>query len=161
MSPKRAAETLSASAQSPHRQPNNRHASAVAFGPHRGLLILGASGRGKSSLALALITRGAQLLADDQVMLTPLEGALYARPPRSIAGLIEARGFGLLRLPHLRLARIALVVDLDRPAPPRLPAPETITILGVTLTCLSGTAEPAYAEALAHHITHFTGAESR
>ena len=44
----------------------NLHGSAVAFGA-RGLLILGGSGSGKSSLALRLVQHGAALVADDRV----------------------------------------------------------------------------------------------
>ena len=131
----------------------NRHASVVAFGPHRGVLILGASGAGKSRLALALIDQGAELVADDQVVLMAQGGSLYARAPRAIAGMIEARGVGLLRLSHRRLAQIALVVDLDRPRGARLPKPDTITIAGVTLICLPGTAKTPFARAIAHYIS--------
>ena len=102
------------------------------------MLILGTSGSGKSALALALIGRGAQLVSDDQVVLTRRGEALIATSPPSIAGLIEARGVGLLRLPTIPEASLSLAVDLDRPAAARLPQPVTITHLGVSLELIFG-----------------------
>jgi HPr kinase/phosphorylase len=46
-----------------------------------------------------------------------------ARPAASLAGLIEVRGIGLLRLPYEPCAVIGLVVDLGEDSN-RLPAPE-------------------------------------
>jgi HPr kinase/phosphorylase len=106
-----------------------RHASCVAV-DGRGLLILGASGAGKSGLALQLIALGARLVADDRTELTAHAGRLTARCPVAIKGLIEARGIGLLRAPTLDEAEIALVVDLDRIEDQRLPPRRKITILG-------------------------------
>ncbi|MFM5886059.1 MAG: HPr kinase/phosphorylase, partial [Novosphingobium sp.] len=48
-------------------------ATAVAIGG-RGVLIEGAPGSGKSSLALALIDRGAALIGDDGVALAAVNG---------------------------------------------------------------------------------------
>ncbi|MCL4675621.1 MAG: serine kinase [Pararhodobacter sp.] len=132
------------------------HATAVAFGPHAGVLILGASGTGKSQLGLALIGEGAQLVSDDQVLVTALDGALFARAPRPIAGLIEARGIGILRMACRRLTRIALIVDLAEARAPRrarLPDPQTRGLAGVTLPCLSGTPDTPCARAISHYIS--------
>src|SRR5262245_61986603 len=74
------------------------HGSAVAWGG-RGLLILGASGRGKSALALALTATGAALVADDRVEIVRRGRALVARAPAALAGLVEARGIGILPVP--------------------------------------------------------------
>ena len=112
------------------------HASAVAV-DGRGVLILGASGAGKSALALALIGRGACLVADDRVTLVRAGEALLARAPDPLAGLVEARGFGLLRLPAIREAPLALAVDLDHPPAARMPHPATITHLGVGVELIS------------------------
>ena len=127
------------------------HASAVAFGAERGVLILGPSGAGKSQLALALIDAGAELVADDRVQPIIDGGALFVRAPRTIAGLIEARGLGVLRLTHRRLVRIVLTVDLaDRTE--RLPEPRTRAIAGVTLPCLPARPDEGFARALAHYL---------
>jgi HPr kinase/phosphorylase len=77
-----------------------------------GVLILGGSGTGKSDLALRLIHEGASLVADDRVELFVLRGELYGRPPKSLAGLLEIRGVGILEIPYRERARIALAVEL-------------------------------------------------
>lgn len=130
----------------------NVHGSAVAFGPARGVLILGASGAGKSRLALNLIDKGAQLVADDQVFLASDQGALFARAPQSTAGLIEVRGLGILRLGHRRLARIVLAIDMEAPAP-RLSLPVPRELAGVTVPCLPGLPDASFAAALARYVT--------
>ena len=89
----------------------NIHASCVAIGG-RGVLILGGSGVGKSDLALLLIDDGAKLVADDRAELTVERGKLCARAPKSIAGLIEVRGLGIVALPFAPKAVIALAVKL-------------------------------------------------
>ena len=100
------------------------HASCVAVGSH-GILIRGASGSGKSTLCLQLIdgegyglgrkTLRARLVADDQVELFPRKGKLVARPPASLAGLIEIRGAGILAATYKKSVILKLVVDLLPP----------------------------------------------
>lgn len=93
------------------------HASCVSTGG-RGLLLLGPSGAGKSDLALRLIGRGFVLVADDQVVIV----AGRASPPPRLAGLLEIRGVGLLRFPHLADIRLALALALGGRTE-RLPPP--------------------------------------
>lgn len=107
------------------------HGSAVAIGG-RGVLILGASGRGKSDLALRLIDRGAMLIADDQVALTPRDGRLHAEAIAPIHGKLEVRGLGILDLDEAGPAPLALIVDLDS-VPERLPEPATQELHGIAL----------------------------
>ena len=97
-------------------------ASAVAY-RDRGLVITGDSGSGKSTLALELIALGAELVADDVVILrrTPFEGLVVTAPSR-LTGLVEARGIGILRLaPVARDVPLALIADLDWQETERLP----------------------------------------
>jgi HPr kinase/phosphorylase len=89
----------------------NIHASCVAIGT-KGVLLLGPSGAGKSDLALRLIDDGAQLVADDRTILFLDKGALWARPPATIRGLIEIRGVGIAKMPARTRVKIALVVKL-------------------------------------------------
>ena len=109
------------------------HATAVALTPEAGALILGPSGSGKSSLALRLVAFGAQLVADDRVILSVEDGALIARCPPPIVGLIEARGAGILRAAPIAQARIVLAIDMGRDETERLPQSREIAFLGVTL----------------------------
>ncbi len=84
------------------------------------VLILGASGSGKSDLALRLIERGAMLVADDRTDLFARNGRLWGRPPAVLAGLIEIRGVGIVALPFRSEAAIALAIDLvERSLVPR------------------------------------------
>ncbi len=109
------------------------HASCVAIGG-TGVLLRGPSGSGKSDLALRLIDAGAELVADDYVELTAQGESVRAAPPDRLAGLIEVRGLGLVRMPHRRRAALRLVVDL---APARdverLPDATTETLVGIAL----------------------------
>ena len=112
------------------------HATALVVGDS-GLLLLGESGSGKSTLAAALITRGGQLIADDEVHLSATSGMLVASPPPSLSGIIELRGFGLIRVPHLASHPLHLVVRCQTQPPERLPEPETTTLLGLTLPIIT------------------------
>ncbi len=100
--------------------PGLRHASCVAFGD-AGILILGRSGSGKSSLALELIGLGAKLVADDQVELYAEDTGCCARAPAVLQGLLEARKVGLLQVEFAERAHVRLVIDLDREEQERLP----------------------------------------
>ena len=109
------------------------HASCAAR-EGAGVLLLGAPGAGKSALLLRLLDRGFLLVADDQV---EVSGGI-ARPPPALAGLLEVRGLGILRLPHEAQARLALAVSLDRPAGgrDRLPHPARHPALDLPLVTL-------------------------
>ncbi len=113
------------------------HAS-VALVATCGVLIRGESASGKSSLLLALIMMDATLnalVADDRVALAAHHGRLVASVPPALAGLIEVRGQGILKRPHVSPAVIDLVVDLAPAADvPRLPEPDERTeIAGISL----------------------------
>jgi hypothetical protein len=121
----------------------NIHASCVVIG-RAGLLLLGKSGTGKSSMALCLIDGGARLVADDRVLLSARGGALHARAPDSIFGLLEIRGLGIVAFPARKQVKIALAVRLDgegaRLPPPRhyRPPPPLILRDPVPLIRLDG-----------------------
>ena len=87
------------------------HATCVAL-ETGAVLLLGASGAGKSDLALRLIDSGGSLVADDGVLLTPGPQGLIARAPAPIAGLMEVRGLGVMRVPALASAVVRLAVEL-------------------------------------------------
>ena len=111
-----------------------RQASGVALNG-RGLLIEGPSGSGKSSLALTLIDRGAMLIGDDGVALSPRGGRIWASPPPNIAGKLEIRNVGLADLPVAE-APVALILQLDPAAPRFIDAPGEIELAGLMVPVL-------------------------
>lgn len=95
------------------------HASCVAI-DGRGVLLTGASGAGKSDLALRLIDRGASLVGDDGVTIEARDGRLLASAGPNIEGQMEIRGLGILAFPCVAHVPLALVVALDQEVP-RMP----------------------------------------
>jgi HPr kinase/phosphorylase len=119
------------------------HASAVLVGA-RAVLIRGPSGSGKSRLMLELIEaaragslRFVRLIGDDRVHLESASGRLLVRPAPALAGLIELRGTGLLRLDYEPCAVVGLVVDLDAQDAERLPERRQVEIDGIRLPRLA------------------------
>ena len=123
------------------------HASCVAWQGH-GALILGRSGAGKSALALQLMAFGADLVSDDRTELMAEADVLTARAPATIQGLIEARGVGLMRVPFVPKAEIAVVIDLDQPEPNRLPPQREITLLGISRPLVLAVPQPHFPAAI-------------
>lgn len=134
------------------------HATTVSVGPHA-LLITGASGRGKSSLALQMIALGAQLIADDRTQLCVKNGQLIADCPPAIAGLIEARGVGILKCPKAPSAAVKLVVDMDQTETARLPEKRDILLYSISLPLMYRSDTPHFAAALMIHLQHGAHAE--
>lgn len=124
------------------------HASAVVrHGPQgwRGVLLRGASGAGKSDMALRLIDAGWRLVADDYAHVFASGGGLFASTPDPIAGRIEARGLGIVPLPFRPVARIVLLVDCVQSPVERLPETEQETVAGIRLPRLTLDVRPASA----------------
>ena len=112
-------------------------ASAVVF-RGAGILIRGAPGTGKSTLALMLIEDGGRLVGDDRVHLSACHGRIIASGHGAVPGQIELRGRGLVERPFEPSVVIRLVVDLALPDQiERLPEPDALraTLLGVSLPC--------------------------
>ncbi len=133
------------------------HANCVAIGG-AGVLILGKPGSGKSDLTLRLIdTAGsglggkplkATLVSDDQVLVTRRAGKLHASPPKAIAGLLEIRGVGIVRLAYRKSVPLRLAVRLAPAAQiERLPgtANDRLEIAGLSLPAID--IDPAAASA--------------
>jgi HPr kinase/phosphorylase len=125
------------------------HATTVVR-ERRAVLIRGASGSGKSALALELLAWGCALVADDRTELTREGERLVARCPMAIRGLIEARGVGLLQAEALEEAEIAAIVDLL--VVERLPPWREEAILGVRLPVLHKPLNGPFAAALLQYL---------
>lgn len=113
------------------------HGTTVAL-EGEGVLLRGPSGGGKSDLALRLIDGGARLVADDQTELTRKADGVIAGSPASIAGRLEVRGVGILKVPAVPSALLRLVVDLVTPdRVERLPEPQFCEYLQCSLPLLA------------------------
>lgn len=120
------------------------HATCVAVGG-LGVLLTGRPGAGKSDLAMRLIDRGAELVADDVTIVTRRDAGLIASVPDAIAGTMEVRGLGLLTVPALAHAPVVLLVDLDGEGERLPPVDETRHVAGLALPVLRLDSRPASA----------------
>ncbi len=63
-----------------------------------GVMITGNSGMGKSEVALELIKRGHQLVADDRIDCYRIHNSLIGRTPKMLEGFMELRGVGIINV---------------------------------------------------------------
>lgn len=89
-----------------------------------GVLLTGASGVGKSELALELLSRGHCLVADDAADLIVRRGRVHGQCPPLLRGFLEARSLGILNVRRIYGARqikrsttVDLIIALDAPLP--------------------------------------------
>jgi len=120
-------------------EPTLLHGTCVAR-RGRGALILGPSGAGKSDLALRLLDRGWDLVADDQVRVWPgPDGAVMAGAPETLMGLLEIRGVGIVAAGAIGPVPLDLAITLVEPDQvPRLPENESsLLVAGIALAHFS------------------------
>ena len=86
-----------------------------------GVLIVGRSGSGKSSLAINLIALGSTLVADDQCEIVKKNNKLSVFKPTSLPSSIEIRGIGLVSVPMVVETSLDWVVNMDEAEKERMP----------------------------------------
>jgi HPr kinase/phosphorylase len=109
------------------------HATAVLIG-EKAVLIRGASGSGKSRLALRLLQDKrsfTRLIGDDRVFLTAYHERLIVSP--AMPSLLEVRSQGIIHVPYEKAGVVALVFDLEHENAIRMPENPFITLENVTL----------------------------
>lgn len=123
------------------------HATGVAaFG--RGVLIVGQSGSGKSGLALRLLALGAELVADDRVVVQTMGDTLWMTRPPQLPAMLEARGFALIPTPVTPQAPLSFVVNMSKISKNRMPVADDVSILNQTRRMYAGQDVPNLAEAV-------------
>lgn len=127
------------------------HATCVAV-DGKGLLILGPSGSGKSSLALQMMAFGARLVADDRVDLARRGDALFATCPVPLRGLIEARGLGILHADPVPEAEVVLIADLAHAPGARLPPPATMLLHGCEIDLVAAAPNDHFSASLVQYL---------
>lgn len=127
------------------------HATCVAMAD-RAVLIRGASGSGKSGLALELLALGAGLVADDRTVVWAEGETLWADAPDTIRGKIEARGIGILSAPAQGPCKVALVVNMDEVETERLPQARKARLMGIALPVINKSESAHFPAAVAVYL---------
>ena len=86
-----------------------------------GVLIVGSSGSGKSSLAINMLALGSKLVADDQCELVKKNNRFSVSKPTSLPNSIEIRGVGLVSVPMVVETSLDWVVNMDEAEKERMP----------------------------------------
>lgn len=111
----------------------NIHAACIDI-KNKGVLFLGASGSGKSDMALRLIAGyQAKLVADDRVDISLIQGKIVASAPVVLKGLLEVRGIGLVKIKPQPQTTIDLVVELTSSGLERMPEAAFYELCGIKL----------------------------
>jgi len=97
------------------------------------------------------MAQGARLLADDGLW---IDADNNLHRPSEAPALIELRGIGLLRADMSDAAVLALIVDLSRSEPDRLPPRRLAAAPGGPVPLILGRGHPFLAPALCHYLIH-------
>ena len=103
-----------------------------------GVLIVGRSGSGKSSLAINLIALGSTLVADDQCEIVKKNNKLSVFKPTSLPTSIEIRGVGLVSVPMAVETSLDWVVNMDEAETQRMPDLQFTEIDGYRIPTIFG-----------------------
>ena len=113
------------------------HASCVDVNGS-GVLIIGRSGSGKSSLAINLLALGSTLVADDQCQLVRKNNRYRISKPTFLPKSIEIRGIGLVSVPMVNETNLDWVVNMDEAEKERMPTPKFTNIGGFRVPTVFG-----------------------
>ena len=103
-----------------------------------GVLIVGSSGSGKSSLAINLLALGSKLVADDQCELVKKNNRFSVSKPASLPNSIEIRGIGLVSVPMVVETSLDWVVNMDEAETQRMPDLQFTEIDGYRIPTIFG-----------------------
>ena len=103
-----------------------------------GVLIVGRSGAGKSSLAVGLLALGSSLVADDQCELIVKNKGLSISKPASLPNSIEIRGIGLVSVPMIAATSLDWVINMDVVERERMPNLKFTEISGYRIPTIFG-----------------------
>jgi HPr kinase/phosphorylase len=103
-----------------------------------GVLIVGRSGSGKSSLAINLLALGSTLVADDQCELVRKNNRFRISKPASLPKSIEIRGIGLVSVPMVNETSLDWIVNMDEVEKERMPTPRFTKIGGFRVPTIFG-----------------------
>lgn len=95
---------------------------------------------------------GCRLVADDRTILSVHGERLIATCPAPLAGLIEARGVGLLNAQATESAEVVLTIDMAMPERDRLPPHRHQTLLGFRVPLLHKVEKGHFAAAVLQYI---------
>ena len=137
LGPRHLGRGLSWGYQSSMQHSKRLHGTSVEIA-NKGVLILGPSGSGKSSLARDLLCLGAKLIADDQTLITDSHGQAVLSRPETLPRGIELRGVGIVAVPMADQCALSLVVDLSTTETERLPHPHKFLLFDQNYPLLYG-----------------------
>lgn len=109
----------------------NQHGTALYWNGH-GIILTGPPCCGKSTLAMALINHGAELIADDQILISKKNDEWIATCPGPIRNQIFLRDQGIMHIPARDSSTIDFIFSSSLPADRLSQPPE----LGLTFTCI-------------------------
>ena len=115
----------------------NIYASCIKL-KNKGVLFIGDSGSGKSDISLRLICEhNALLIADDRTDITIKKSNIIASSPKTLKGLLEVRGVGIIKIKHYNKVKIDLIVLLTKDKLERIPEKTYYDLCGIKIRSIT------------------------